>query len=83
MTLPRIAGQSEQQGRGRELDAVPVEPAETPQGEQHQAGEQEDDQPAHQPRLRRNRPRASQAPAASSSRGAAQSGQVSGSTLGL
>ena len=81
--LPGIAGQSEQQGRGRELDAVPVEPAEAPQREQHQRREQEDDQPAHAQRFRRlKRPRARNKPNRTSRIGAAQSGQVTGSSGG-
>ena len=83
-SLPHIAGDGEQQGRGEELEAGPVQQLPKRQIATHAAAARTStDRPAHERGFRRNRPRASHKPAAMSSTGAAQSGQVSGSTGGL
>ena len=75
--------------RCREEEACPdqlqrgaFQPAESPQAETGKKREAEHEQPPDQPRLLRNRLRASQAPTRIRTMGAAQSGQVSGSTGG-
>ena len=77
-----VARQSKAEGGAEELQRALVANAEEPEAAQSGGGEAEDDRPAHQPRLRRKRLRLIQTPANSSTAGAAQSGQVAGSSGG-
>ncbi len=78
--LPGIAGQSEQQRGAEELQRGLVPPDEAPQARAGGQRERDHRDPADHLRAPRrlNRLRASHSPAASSSTGAAQSGQVAG-----